>query len=72
MIKSRLNELATYEWCSQLVENSHHRGSRGDWPSLRALAYRGECVSNIVFHAFEWSCTPQDHGYWEEIREDIL
>lgn len=70
MIKSRLNELATYGWCGQLVENSHHRERQ--WKSIGELANDGESISDIVFCAFTWQNTPQEHGYWEEIREDTF
>ena len=71
MIKSRLNELATYGWCGQLVENSHHRG-RGLWKSIGKLANDGESISDIVFSAFAWRQTPQDQEYWIRIHQGMI
>jgi hypothetical protein len=71
MIKSRLNELATYGWCGQLVENSHHRNTE-QWKSIYELADNGESISEIVFCGFTWSQTPQGQEYWEGIREETF
>ena len=63
-------KLCQRPWGAQMCEAiAHKQGLSWETP-LSELCAAGHPVYVILDRAFQWSDTPQEHEYWEDIRDD--